>query len=87
MADPEKVRELTRRTVDTWREVKKLTNGVDAAEEPFAEQIDPDVMVLTIDAHHRERLETTFASAVEAAGKLLAFHSQALLISRPGVTA
>jgi len=54
-----------------------LTNGVDAAEEPFAEQSDLDVMVLTMDAQDRERLEKTAASAVEAAGKLLAFHSQA----------
>ena len=38
--DPDKVRELTNRTIDTWREVKMLTADGEAAQEPFMEQID-----------------------------------------------
>ena len=86
-ADPDKVRELTRRTLDTWREVRKLTHGVDAATEPFQEQIDLEVMALTMDADDPERLEKTAASAVEAAGQLLSFHGQALLGGFPVATA
>ena len=69
---------MTRRTIDTWREVRKLTHGVDAATEPFQEQIDLEVLALTLDADDPQRLENTAASAVEAAGKLLSFHGQAL---------
>ena len=86
-ADPDRVRELTQRTIDTWREVKKLTHGVDAASEPFKEQITLEVMALTMEAGDPERLEKTAASAVEATGKLLSFHAQALLVGRPDVTA
>lgn len=85
-ADPDRVRELTRRTIDTWREVKKLTGGVEEAAEPFAEQIDLEVMALTLEADDPERLEKTAASAVEAAGKLLSFHAHALLDTRPDST-
>ncbi len=84
--DPDKVRELTNRTIDTWREVKMLTANGEAAQEPFMEQIDLEVMGLTFEADDPERLEKTAASAVEAAGKLLTFHGQALLNSRPDAT-
>ena len=73
-ADPVRVAELTCRTIDTWREVKRLTEGAGAASEPFTEQIDLEVMALTMEADDPERLEKTAASAVEAAGKLLSFH-------------
>ncbi len=46
------------------------------------EQIDLEVLALTLDADP-ERLEQTAASAVAAAGKLLSFHAQALLGSLP----
>ena len=82
-ADPVRVRELTRRTIDTWREVKRLSAGVEEAAEPFKEQIDLEVMALTFEADDPERLEKTEASAVEAAGKLLSLHAQALLNCRP----
>ena len=84
--DPDKVRELTSRTLDTWREVKNLTADGEAAEEPFMEQIDLEVLALTMDTDDPERLEKTAASAVEAAGELLSFHAQALLNSRPDAT-
>ena len=84
--DPDKVRELTSRTLDTWREVKMLTADGEAAQEPFMEQIDLEIMDLTMAADDPERLEKTAASAVEAVGKLLAFHAQALLYSRPDAT-
>ena len=84
--DPDRVRELTSRTLDTWREVKMLTADGVAAEEPFMEQIDLEVLALTMAADDPERLEKTAASAVEAAGKLLSFHAQALLNSRPDTT-
>ena len=84
--DPDKVRELTNRTIDTWREVKMLTADGEAAQEPFMEQIDLEVMALTFEADDPERLEKTATSAVEAAGKLLIFHGQALLSSRPDAT-
>ena len=84
--DPDKVRELTNRTLDTWREVKMLTADGEAAQEPFMEQIDLEVLALTMAADDPERLEKTAASAVEAAGKLLSFHAQALLNSRPDTT-
>ena len=79
--DPDKVRELTNRTIDTWREVKMLTTNGEAMNEPFMEQIDLEVLALTFEADDPERLEKTAASAVEAAGKLLSFHAQALLDS------
>ena len=79
--DPDKVRDLTSRTIDTWREVNMLTADGVAAAEPFMEQIDLEVLALTMAADDPERLEKTAASAVEAAGKLLAFHGQALLDS------
>ncbi len=85
-ADPDKVRELTARTINTWREVKNLTAEGKAAQEPFMEQIDLEVLALTMAADEPERLEKTTASAVEAAGRLLSFHAQALLDSRPDTT-
>ena len=84
--DPDKVRELTSSTIDTWREVKMLTADGEAAQEPFMEQIDLEVLDLTMAADDPERLEKTAASAVEAVGKLLAFHAQVLLNSRPDAT-
>ena len=85
-ADPDKVRELTSKTIDAWREVKMLAAGGEPAKEPFMEQIDLEVLALTLDADDPERLEKTAASAFEAAGKLLSFHAQALLDSRPDAT-
>ena len=82
-ADLDKVRELTARTIDTWREVKMLTADGEATEEPFMEKIDLEVLALTMEADDPERLEKTAASAVEAAGKLLSFHAQAVLASLP----
>ena len=70
-ADPDKVRALTARTIDTWREVRKLTAGGEMVKEPFQEQIDLEVMALTFEADDAQRLEKTAASAVEAAGKML----------------
>ena len=84
--DPERVRELTRRTIDTWREVKRMTDGAEAADEPLSEQIDLEFMALTMDAGDPERLAKTAASAVAAAGKLLSVHAQALLDSLPSAT-
>ena len=81
--DPNKVRELTSRTLDVWREVKVLTTNGDLPEEPFMEQIDLEVSALTFEADDPERLEKTAVSAVEAAGKLLSFHGQALLDRLP----
>ena len=81
--DPDKVRELTHCTLDVWREVKILTSNGQMAEEPSQEQVDLEVMALTMDADDPERLEKTAASAVEAAGKLLSLHAQALLNCRP----
>ena len=81
--DPDKVRELTSRTLDVWREVKILTSDGEAAEEPFMEQIDLEVLTLTFEADDPERLEKTAAPAVEAAGRLLSFHGQALLERLP----
>lgn len=70
-----------------WREAKMLTANGEVAEEPFMEQIDLEVLVLTLDADDPERLEKTAASAVQAAGKLLSSHGQALLDSLPVTTA
>ena len=84
--DPDRVRELNRRTIETWREIKRLTDEAEAAEEPFVEQIDLEFMALTMDADDPERLTKTAASAVEAAGKLLLVHAQALLESLPNAT-
>ena len=81
--DPDRVRELTRWTIETWWEVKILTDGAEAAEEPSKEQIDLEFMVLTMDAGDPERLAKTAASPVAAAGKLLLVHTQALLASLP----
>ena len=86
-ADPDKLRELTSRTLDVWREVKMLTADGEVVEEPSMEQIDLEVMALTLEADDPERLEKTAASAVEAAGKLLSFHGQALLDNFPVATA
>ena len=85
--DPDKVRELSRRTLDVWREVKMLTSNGEAPEEPFMEQIDLEVLALALEADDPERLEKTAASAVEAAGKLLSFHGQVLLDQLPAATA
>ena len=85
--DPDKVRELTSRTLDVWREVRMLTAGVEKATEPFMEQIDLEVLALAIEADDPERLEKAAASAVEVAGKLLSFHGQTLLDSRSVATA
>ena len=82
-ADPDKVQELSSRTLDVWREVKMLTSNGATPEEPFMEQIDLEVLTLTFEADDPERLEKTAASAVEAAGKLLSFHGQALLDQLP----
>ena len=81
--DPHKVRELSKITIDAWREVKMLTAGVDATDEPSMEQIDLEVLALTMDAHAPQRLEKTAESAVEAAGKLFSFHAQSLLHTCP----
>ena len=86
-ADPDRVRELTHRTIETWREVRKPTDGVDAASEPFKEQIALEVMALTMEADGPERLEKIAESAVEATGKLLSLHAQELLVSRLAVIA
>ena len=64
-----------------------LTANGEPVIEPFMEQIDLEVMALTLDADDPERLEKTTASAFEAAGKLLSFHGQALLDSLPATTA
>ncbi len=85
--DPDKVQELTSRTLDVWREVKMLTTDGEPVKEPFMEQIDLEVLALTFEADDPQRLEKTAASAVEAAGKLLSFHSQALLNSLPVASA
>ena len=85
--DPGKVRELTSRTLDVWREVKMLTANEETTEEPFMEQIDLEVIALTFEADDPERLEKTAASAAEAAGRLLSFHGHALLNSIPVATA
>ena len=85
--DPDKVRELSRRTLDVWQEVKMLNANGDLAEEPSMEQIDLEVLALTFEADDPERLEKTAASAVGAAGKLFSFHGQALLDSLPVATA
>ena len=82
-ADPDKVQELSSRTLDVWREVKMLTSNGATPEEPFMEQIDLEVLTLTFEADDPERLEKTAASAVGAAGKLLSFHGQALLDRLP----
>ena len=78
-ADPGKVRELSGHVLHVWREVKMLTANGEPVIEPFMEQIDLEVMALTLDADDPERLEKTAASAVEAAGQMLSFHGQALL--------
>ena len=82
-ANPDKVRELSSRTLAVWREVKFLTADGEPVAEPFSEQIDLEVMALTMDAADPARLEKTAASAVEAAGRLLSFHAQALLDNLP----
>ena len=56
-ADPDKVLELTSRTIDAWREVKLLTAEGTATEEPSMEQIDLEVLALTMSADDPERLE------------------------------
>ena len=85
--DPDKVRQLTSLPLDVWREVKMLTSDGDLAEEPSMERIDLEVLALTFEADDPERLQKTAASAVEAAGKLLSFHGQALLDSLHANTA
>ncbi len=85
--DAEKVRELSSHVLAVWREVKMLNADGESVAEPFMEQIDLEVMALTLDADDPERLEKTAASAVEAVGKLLSFHGQALLDSLPATTA
>ena len=81
--DPDKVSELSGHVLDVWREVKLLTADGESVAEPFMEQIDLEVMALTLDADDPERLEKASASAVEAAGQLLSFHAQALLDNLP----
>ena len=81
--DPDKVRELSSRTLDVWCEVKMLTADGEMPKEPFMEQINLEVLALTFEADDPERLEKTAASAVEAAGKLLSFHGQTLLDRLP----
>ena len=81
--DPDKVRELSSCVLDVWREVKMLNADGGPVAEPFMEQIDLEVLALTMDADDPERLEKTAASAVEAAGKILSFHGQVLLDSLP----
>ena len=83
--DPNKVQELSSRTLDVWREVKMLTSDGEAPTEPSMELIDLEVLALTFEADDPERLEKTAASAVGAAGKLLSFHGQALLDRLPVV--
>ncbi len=77
--DPGKVRDLSKITIDAWREVKMLTAGVDATDEPSVEQIDLEVLALSMDARDPQRLEKTAASTVESAGKLFSLHAQPLL--------
>ncbi len=60
-----------------------LTADGETVKEPFMEQIDLEVLALTFEADDPERLQKTAASAVEAAGKLLSFHGQALLDRLP----
>ena len=81
--DADKVRELSGHVLHVWREVKLLTANGEPVAEPFMEQIDLEVMALTLDADDPERLEKTAASAVEAAGKLLSFHAHALVDNLP----
>ena len=83
----DKVRELSSHVLDVWREVKMLIANGEPVAEPFMEQINLEVMALTLDADDPERIEKTAASAVAAAGKLLSFHGQALLDSLPATTA
>ena len=64
-----------------------LTSNRETVKEPFMEQINLEVMALTLEADDPELLEKTAASAVEAAGKLLSFHAQVLLSSRPTAAA
>ena len=81
--DPDKVRELSSRTLDVWREVKMLTSN---GERPRSRSWSRSTLrswPLTFEADDPERLEKTAASAVEAAGKLLSFHGQALLDQLP----
>lgn len=85
--DPDKVLELSSRTLAVWREVKLLTADGEPIEETFMEQINLEILALTMDADDPERLEKTAASAVEAASKLLSLHGQALLDSLPVTTA
>ena len=85
--DSDKVRELTSRTLDVWREVRMLTTDGEVPAEPSMEQVDLEVLALTFEADDPERLEKTAASAVEAAGRLLAFHGHTLLNSLPVATA
>lgn len=80
--DPDRVRELTQCTIDTRREVKKLTHGVEETAESFKEQIGLEVMALTLEPNDPERLEKTVAPAIEAAGKPLSLHAHALLNGR-----
>ena len=68
--DPDKVRDLSQITIDAWHEVKMLTAGVDATDEPSMEQIDLEVLVLSMDARDPQRLEKTAESAVAATGRL-----------------
>ena len=84
--NPDKVRELTSRTLDVWQEVKILNANGDPAEEPSAEQIDLEVLSLTMGADEPERLAITAASAVAAAGTLFSIHAQGLLDSHPDAT-
>ncbi len=71
----DKVSELSSLVLDVWREVKMLTANGESVAEPFMEQIDLEVLALTLDADDPERLEKTAASAVAAAGNLLSFHA------------
>ena len=57
--------------------------GQEANAEPFIEQIDLEVLALTLEADDHEKLEKTATSAVASASKLLSFHGQALLDRLP----
>ena len=85
-ADLDKIRELSSRTLDVWREVKMLSADGNPVADPFKEQIDLEVLALTLEADDPEGLEKTAASAVEAASQLFSFHARALLDSHPKAT-
>ena len=84
--DPDQTQELSRQTLRLWRKVKTLTANGNKVPEPFAEQIDLEVMALCTTKADASTLERTAESAVQAAAQLLAFHSQALTNALPATT-